>query len=352
MLSTALTAYAVLASPGAGSWSPHDAASGAMRYSVLGLFQNSTLTPTIATVTKHPSNPLFIQDRPWEPRLDNGYPNVVYTTGSEGDGPWRLWYGGIGDGGQYLYYANSTDGLHWEKPELGRYDVSVKWHKQPWAKQVGKKNNIVMFGGGLGMYLDLHEPNPALRYKISGGSPAGCYSDDGSSDCVVGTAGSPDGINHWTNVRKLSFPRPWRPDCHTNLFYDGPTERYYMTTRDYQHPRGREISMSQSGGGGRGGGGGGKFWKGNWTKMYTNQYPTMETSAGPMIKVQPNDVESAAEMCGQHCRATPNCHFFFVYSTGRSKGSCFPKASASGKLMTPACHPPACESAFYGCVRI
>jgi hypothetical protein len=27
---------------------------------------------------------------------------------------------------------------------------------------------------GLGIYRDLHEPDPALRYKISGGSPAGC----------------------------------------------------------------------------------------------------------------------------------------------------------------------------------
>ena len=82
-----------------------------------------------------------------------------------------------------------------------------------------------MYGGGLGMYRDLHETNPALRYKISGGSPAGCYSDDGDTDCVVGTAGSPDGINNWTDVKALGFPKPWRPDCHTNLFYDEPTKQ-------------------------------------------------------------------------------------------------------------------------------
>lgn len=36
----------------------------------------------IGEVTKHPSNPLFIQDKPWEPRLDNGceYYTKYYNT--------------------------------------------------------------------------------------------------------------------------------------------------------------------------------------------------------------------------------------------------------------------------------
>lgn len=99
-----------------GGWAPRDA-SGATRYSVLGLFPapGPGLSKTTAAVTKHPRNPLFGQDRPWEPRLDNGYPNVVFDTDSKVDGPWRLWYGGLGwnlaPGQQFLYYANSTDGL-------------------------------------------------------------------------------------------------------------------------------------------------------------------------------------------------------------------------------------------------
>ena len=60
-----------------------------------------------------------------------------------------------------------------------------------------------MYGGGLGIFFDEHETNPALRYKISGGSPAGCYSDDGNEDCLVGTAGSPDGINDWSDAKSL-----------------------------------------------------------------------------------------------------------------------------------------------------
>ena len=40
--------------------------------------------------TKSPQNPLFGQDRAWEPRIDNGYANVVYDT-TNGDHPWRMW---------------------------------------------------------------------------------------------------------------------------------------------------------------------------------------------------------------------------------------------------------------------
>ena len=32
---------------------------------------------------------------------------------------------------------------------------------------------------------------------------AGCYSADGAEDCVTGTAGSPDGIGDWGDVRAL-----------------------------------------------------------------------------------------------------------------------------------------------------
>ena len=33
---------------------------------------------TLGTVKKHPANPLFGEDKPWEPRFDNLYPNVIY----------------------------------------------------------------------------------------------------------------------------------------------------------------------------------------------------------------------------------------------------------------------------------
>ena len=43
----------------------------------------------IGEVRKHPRR-LFEADRPWEPRIDNGYPNVHHDTAAAP--PFRLWY--------------------------------------------------------------------------------------------------------------------------------------------------------------------------------------------------------------------------------------------------------------------
>ena len=58
--------------PSGEAWQPVDS-HGTTRYSANGLFPTGSGIKTVqATVTKHQSNPLFNQDKPWEPRLDNG----------------------------------------------------------------------------------------------------------------------------------------------------------------------------------------------------------------------------------------------------------------------------------------
>lgn len=42
---------------------------------------NGTLSPNIGLTQKHPGNPLLVQDKPWELRLDNGYPNIIHRPG-------------------------------------------------------------------------------------------------------------------------------------------------------------------------------------------------------------------------------------------------------------------------------
>ena len=269
------------------------APAGAERFAAISLV-NATRLPAgleiaIGSATRR-ATPLFEQDRVWEPRLDNGYPNVVYDLAGAAS-PWLLWYGGCGSAmncrHQFLLYANSSDGkkrprppplpnkhththtntnttpsilprsrflpahgtswvcpgLVWNKPSLGRYDASKYFPAIPKAQ--AKENNIVMYGGGLGMYKDHHEVDPSKRYKLAGGSPAGCYSSDGSGDCAVATAASPDGINDWKVIQKLAFSKPWRPDCHTNLFYDTVLGEYLMTTRDMTKS-GRSIGLGAS----------------------------------------------------------------------------------------------------------
>ena len=92
------------------------------------------IVPQIGVVEKHPSNPLLIQDQPWEQRLDNGYPNVLHNP-DDPNGAFRIWYGGFiacehcdtTEGSKRVnawHYANSSDGLQWEKPKLGIFDLS------------------------------------------------------------------------------------------------------------------------------------------------------------------------------------------------------------------------------------
>ena len=195
------------------------------------------------------------------------------------------------------------------------------------------------------MYHDLHDPDPSQRYKISGGSPAGCFDSTGSKQCVVGTAGSPDGINNWTHVTKLAFPHPWRPDCHTKLFYDYRTTEYRMTTRDYTRSSGRDISITVSGGSSSG-----KHWPANWTLLYPNQYPPT-TSAGSCTKLKQMPGQTAEDACGLHCHNVDNCAYFFVYTSGRDMGNCCPKTAVlPGKVETPACPAPKCNSGALLCL--
>lgn len=182
------------------------------------------------------------------------------------------------------------------------------------------------------MYHDTHEPNASLRYKISGGSPAGCYSVDGASDCAVATAGSPDGITSWSDVAPLRFAKPWRPDCHTNLFFDTRKGEYMMTTRDYTRGTGRDISMTVTGKGAAVP----KHYTGNWSLVMSGKYPPT-TEAVP-CKHTKGEPSSAVEDCGAVCRKTDNCALFWVYTEGHDAGLCCPKQSVqAGEPMVPAC---------------
>lgn len=64
-----------------------------MKFSALSLFSANLpayLSPLQGFVSKSNSNPLLVQDVPWEPRLDNGYPNVIQDPVN---GSYEIWYG-------------------------------------------------------------------------------------------------------------------------------------------------------------------------------------------------------------------------------------------------------------------
>lgn len=204
---------------------------------------DSGVTIVIGNVSKHSSNPLFGQEKPWEWRIDNGYPNVMYLEDNPYNlGKWRIWYGDCAWGcdRQILLFANSSDGLVWHKPDLGVYDMG---NVRPEWKHYGTHNNAIMSGGGIGVYFDPHDTNASRRFKAFG---EGCFGLNGSSGCVSGTGVSADGI-HWTGARSLAFPKPQKYDCHSNLFFDQKLGVYLGTTRELVGTdRARAIGRTQS----------------------------------------------------------------------------------------------------------
>lgn len=87
-----------------------------------------------ARLEKHPANPLLVIDRPWERQ---GILNYVAVLHDEEEGLYRMWYQILGRTEEgvtrsHCLYAESSDGVRWEKPELGLVDF-----------QGSKRNNIL-----------------------------------------------------------------------------------------------------------------------------------------------------------------------------------------------------------------
>ena len=197
----------------------------------------------VGQVTKHPANPLFGQDRPWEKALHHMYANVVFD---KEDRLYKLWYFTTISGpprqvdwGQHVtpgplapkekkqgnfatLYAVSRDGIRWEKPALDVYHYK------------GQPTNIVVWGThGTGVFIDLNDSDSQRRYKrIAGRHPHG----------FLDAAFSADGI-HWGK----RFPiAKVRGDTHNNALWVPELEKYVAFTREYPPPGIRTVQRLES----------------------------------------------------------------------------------------------------------
>ena len=150
--------------------------SDANTYAIAGLVNQTALPANCSVragqVVKRP-DPIMVQSEPWEFRLDNGYPNVVHAPGDP-LGEWRLWYhshisghnfnSGCGtDRTSGWLTANSSDGIHWEKPSLGLFSLgngSAQCRINPELCEIGTANNIINTFPGAGVMRD---QSPMLR---------------------------------------------------------------------------------------------------------------------------------------------------------------------------------------------
>src|SRR3954469_1794739 len=128
---------------------------------------------TMVQAQKHPDNPVLRHGPQGAP--DHGHA-VMYGSVLHIDGKFRMWYLGMiqtiierGNAPGWwrpMCYAESDDGVHWTKPELGLEELNGS-----------KKNNICLIEGEvfsltrvndfLTVIHDPADPDPARRYKCA-----------------------------------------------------------------------------------------------------------------------------------------------------------------------------------------
>ncbi len=178
--------------------------------------------------------PVVPNDKPWE--WSQCYPTLGYF-----DGKYRMWYEVITPfphgAKDVLCYAESSDGVTWEKPELGLCEFDGS-----------KKNNIVFDEAtaghgfhGIGVFRDPSAP-AEQRYKmvynssvppetvarLKARSPGSVTSLGESKHLVIYCAASPDGI------RWKPLPQPLMShmsDTGTTMYFDEVLNRYVSYLR-------------------------------------------------------------------------------------------------------------------------
>ena len=160
--------------------------------------------------------PVIVSDRPWEAF------RFAYHSVADDSGLYKMWYSAF-DGDQWgqgeqrgkvlVCYAESRDGLHWEKPNLGL--VEYKGSKQ---------NNIILDKGfsmkTMSVFIDRHAP-PEKRYKMLYDEPSANYSDKR-------VATSADGLR-WNFPHVASLKH--KEDTQHVAFWDTRIKKYVVYIR-------------------------------------------------------------------------------------------------------------------------
>jgi hypothetical protein len=156
-------------------------------------------------------------DKPWEGN------SSAYVTVFEDDGIFRMYYRGSAHDPktyeakhpEFTCYAESKDGIHWVKPELGLFEF-----------QGSKKNNIVWQGIGTHNFTPFKDKNPncppEARYKALGLGEGGLYAFQ-----------SPDGI-HWKLMRDKPVLTKGAFDSQNLAFWDEVRRCYVAYYREFR----------------------------------------------------------------------------------------------------------------------
>ncbi|MBT3381725.1 MAG: hypothetical protein HN742_30885 [Lentisphaerae bacterium] len=203
------------------------------------------LTRVFHAARKHEQNPVLPFDKPWEgdaPKRGSG--PYLYGTVMRDGGRLRMWYHCYHrrHGAYFNLYAESTDGIHWDKPALGLVEF-----------EGSRENNLIITKCA---EEDVEEPelhrgggrchNPSV-IKRPGNVPADrryvlyCYGQDYRHSRM---AYSPDGLS-WDFVKDTARNALFPSGDVLNFFFD-PYHQRYVATRKSGNRRGRAAGVAWS----------------------------------------------------------------------------------------------------------
>jgi hypothetical protein len=200
------------------------------------------LARRVQPAEKYPGSPLIVRAHDWEP---TGYvlPSVLYD---EQEKIYKAWLDGYGQG---VFYFTSPDGIRWERPQLrlfpefdavptnrvvlSGFEIAVAEAPEGKLDYLrSRERGWRYFGHCSGVVKDLHEADPARRYKMffmwmdRGFKRPG--SDKPEKFIAMGAAFSPDGI-HWTPLNEpVSLATV---DCPFHVHRDDASGRWTMYGR-------------------------------------------------------------------------------------------------------------------------
>ncbi len=195
---------------------------------------------------KFPHNPVVLADQPWESDCISA-PKVVWD---KEYGRFRMWYLCFnnslyyyGNGpAEYVAYAESDDGYHWEKPlfdhcpigsykktnvvYMGTHDQGTYYGIDKWPP--GTPNRRLQIACMTQTFKDDRDPDPTRRYKML--SIEGRPRDDlGEIHTGVQLICSPDGF-HWKLHGEKSI-LDHSSDCMNHIVWDERNQRWLMICR-------------------------------------------------------------------------------------------------------------------------
>ena len=176
---------------------------------------------------KHPANPMIENDQPWEvvPYFRSCSFNVLRDPE---DGLFKCWYEdyhnywgskGVPRLGSRIYYAQSTDGITWEKPLLGRHAIDGR-DTNTLIVSPDANDESTLFPS---IMLDPTETDHSRRFK-----KVHVYRV-GRRGMGLGLATSGNGLD-WSRHPANPIIPEWAADCQV-LTYDELDEKYVLWGR-------------------------------------------------------------------------------------------------------------------------